>query len=590
MPHDVTLIATIAVGFVLAFVFGYLAHRIHLPPLVGYLIAGVAIGKFTPGFVADAAMTAQLAEIGVMLLMFGVGLHFSTADLMAVRRIAVPGALLQIAIATAVGAGLAHLWGWSWGAGLVLGLSLSVASTVVLLKALEERSAVATPNGRIVIGWLIVEDLAMVLALVLLPAFAPALGGELPAGDGALGGSLLGNLLNTLVKVSAFVLILLFFGPRVLPWILRQVARTGSRELFTLCVLAVALGLAFGSAKFFDVSYALGAFFAGVVLSESDLSHKAAANSLPLQDAFAVLFFVSVGMIFDPAILMQHTGKVLSVLLLIVAGKALISLGIVLALGYPLSTGLTTAAALAQVGEFSFILAGLGITYKLLPPEGLSLVLAGALLSITFNPIVFTAVDGVGRFLRASPRWKRAFEEGRGKPFARLQGELDAARLRAEQKSAAHKTYTPAELVSLFPLFADLTPEQREVLLLHFTTRRAQPGERLIRAGEKADVIYFISSGEVEVTPRGRQDKIKLQAGAFFGEMALLSGEPRSADVTALDYCKFLTLSRRDFRRLLKKHPTMRQQILYRAAERDGTNRKQLEASLADTDPAVPTA
>jgi CPA2 family monovalent cation:H+ antiporter-2 len=590
MPHDVTLIATIAVGFVLAFVFGYLAHRIHLPPLVGYLLAGVAIGKFTPGFVADAAMTAQLAEIGVMLLMFGVGLHFSTADLMAVRRIAVPGALLQIALATAVGAGLAHLWGWSWGAGLVLGLSLSVASTVVLLKALEERSAVATPNGRIVIGWLIVEDLAMVLALVLLPAFAPALGGELPAGDGALGGSLLGNLLNTLVKVSAFVLILLFFGPRVLPWILRQVARTGSRELFTLCVLAVALGLAFGSAKFFDVSYALGAFFAGVVLSESDLSHKAAANSLPLQDAFAVLFFVSVGMIFDPAILMQHPGKVLSVLLLIVAGKALISLGIVLALGYPLSTGLTTAAALAQVGEFSFILAGLGITYKLLPPEGLSLVLAGALLSITFNPLVFTAVDGVGRVLRASPRWKRAFEEGRGRPFARLQGELDAARLRAEQKSAAHKTYTPAELVSLFPLFADLTPEQREVLLLHFTTRRAQPGERLIRAGEKADVIYFISSGEVEVTPRGRQDKIKLPAGAFFGEMALLSGEPRSADVTALDYCKFLTLSRRDFRRLLKKHPTMRQQILYRAAERDGTNRKQLEASLADTDPAVPTA
>ena len=590
MPHDVTLIATIAIGFVLAFVFGYLVHRIHLPPLVGYLLAGVVIGKFTPGFVADAAMTAQLAEIGVMLLMFGVGLHFSVADLMAVRRIAVPGAFLQIAIATALGAGLAHFWGWSLGAGLVLGLSLSVASTVVLLKALEERNAVATPNGRIVVGWLIVEDLAMVLTLVLLPAFAVALGGEMPAGDAGAGGSLLSNLVNTFVKVAAFVLILLFFGPRVLPWLLRQVARTGSRELFTLCVLALALGLAFGSAKFFDVSYALGAFFAGVVLSESDLSHKAAANSLPLQDAFAVLFFVSVGMVFDPAILLDQPGKVASVLLLIIAGKALTSLVIVIALGFPLSTALMTSAALAQVGEFSFILAGLGLTYKLLPQEGLSLVLAGALLSITLNPLIFGVVDGITRRLQGSPRWRRRLEEGRGQQFARLQAELENARVSAEQKSAAHRTYTPAELVSLFPLFADLTPEQREVLLLHFTTRRAQPGERLIRAGEKADVIYFISSGEVEVVPRGRQEKIKLQAGSFFGEMALLSGEPRSADVTALDFCKFLTLSRRDFNRFLKKHPTMREQILYRAAERDGMNRKVLESSLVETDPAVPSA
>src|SRR5688572_20307552 len=442
MPHDVTLIATIAVGFVLAFVFGYLVHRIHLPPLVGYLLAGVLIGRFTPGFVADASVTGQLAEIGVMLLMFGVGLHFSTAELMAVRRIAVPGAMIQILLATVVGAALAHSWGWSIGAGLVLGLSLSVASTVVLLKALEERNAVGTPNGRIVVGWLIVEDLAMVLTLVLLPAFAQALGGEAPAGhDGAGGGSLLANLINTAIKVTAFVLILLFFGPRVLPWLLRQVARTGSRELFTLCVLAVALGLAFGSTKFFDVSYALGAFFAGVVLSESDLSHKAAANSLPLQDAFAVLFFVSVGMVFDPSILIEHPARVLSVLLVIIAGKSLIALGIVLALGFPLSTGLMTAAALAQVGEFSFILAGLGVTYKLLPPEGVSLVLAGALLSITINPVIFALVDWVSRGLRASPRWKRGFDEGRGLRFARLQAELDATRLALEQKSAAHKTF-----------------------------------------------------------------------------------------------------------------------------------------------------
>ena len=590
MPHDVTLIATIAVGFVLAFVFGYLVHRIHLPPLVGYLLAGVMIGRFTPGFVADAGVTGQLAEIGVMLLMFGVGLHFSTAELMAVRRIAVPGAMIQILLATVLGAALAHFWGWSIGAGLVLGLSLSVASTVVLLKALEERNAVGTPNGRIAVGWLIVEDLAMVLTLVLLPAFAPALGGESPAGhDGAGGGGLLANLINTMIKVTAFVLILLFFGPRVLPWLLRQVARTGSRELFTLCVLAVALGLAFGSAKFFDVSYALGAFFAGVVLSESDLSHKAAANSLPLQDAFAVLFFVSVGMVFDPSILMEHPARVLSVLLVIIVGKSLIALGIVLALGFPLSTGLMTAAALAQVGEFSFILAGLGVTYKLLPPEGVSLVLAGALLSITMNPLIFGVVDWVSRCLRESPRWKRGFDEGRGLRFARLQAELDATRLALEAKSAAHKTFTPAELVSHFPLFAGLTPEQREVLLLHFSTRRAEPGERVIRAGDKADMAYFISSGEVEVVPKDRQEKIKLPAGSFFGEMGLLSGEPRSADVTALDFCKFLTLSRRDFRRFLKKHPSLREHIVMHATERGAMNRKLLESSLAETDLPVPT-
>ncbi|MGH7944848.1 MAG: cation:proton antiporter [Opitutaceae bacterium] len=588
MPHDVTLIATISVGFVLAFVFGYLAHRIHLPPLVGYLIAGAVIGGITPGFVADAAITAQLAEIGVMLLMFGVGLHFSTADLMAVRRIAVPGALLQILIATVLGAGLAHFWGWSIGAGAVLGLSLSVASTVVLLKALEERNAVDTPNGRIVVGWLIVEDLAMVLTLVLLPAFAQALGGQVPDGHGHGGsGSVLMDVVNTLVKVSAFVLILLFLGPRVMPWLLRQVARTGSRELFTLCVLALALGIAFGSAKLFDVSYALGAFFAGVVLSESPLSHKAAANSLPLQDAFAVLFFVSVGMVFDPAILMQHPAKVLGVLTLIIAGKAMISMVIVLVMGYPLSTGLMAGAGLAQIGEFSFILAGLGITYKLLPPEGLSLILAGALLSITINPVIFSVVDWLSGRMQESPRWKRIFDASRGQRFARLQAELDATRLQFEKKSAAHKTFTPAELVSRFPLFAGLTPEQREVLLLHFTTRQCQPGERVIRAGDKADVVYFISSGEVEVVPRGRQEKIKLPAGSFFGEMALLTGEPRSADVTALDFCEFLMLSRRDFRRFLKKHPSMREQIVTLAAERGAMNRKLLEQSLAETEPPV---
>src|SRR5688572_12461991 len=343
MPHDVTLITTIAVAFVFAFVFGYFASRLRLPPLVGYLLAGVAIGmstkilsltspdfreNFGAAFEADAVMAGQLAEIGVMLLMFGVGLHFSVRDLMAVRKIAIPGAFLQIIVATAIGAAMVKFSGWTWGAGVVLGLSLSVASTVVVLKALEARNGVSTPAGRMTIGWLIVEDLAMVLALVLLPAFAGALGGHVPLGGAHGHGAdegLLQTLLNTFVKVSAFVLILMFFGPRVMPWLLRQVARTGSRELFTLGVLAVAIGIAFAAAKLFGVSFALGAFFAGVVLSESELSHKAAENSLPLQDAFAVLFFVSVGMVFNPGILFQQPLMVLAVLALIVVGKAMIS-------------------------------------------------------------------------------------------------------------------------------------------------------------------------------------------------------------------------------------------------------------------------
>jgi CPA2 family monovalent cation:H+ antiporter-2 len=371
VPHDVTLISTIAIGFALAFVFGFIAHRFRLPPLVGYLVAGVVMGRFSPGVVGGSELTGQLAEIGVMLLMFGVGLHFSIGDLMAVRRIAIPGAVGQIVIATAIGAGMCKLWGWPLGAGLVFGLSLSVASTVVLLKALEERSGVATPNGRIAVGWLIVEDLAMVVALVLLPAFAEGLGGQPAEGSHApLNPNLLLTLGVTLGKVGAFVVAALLLGPRVMPWLLRQVARTGSRELFTLSVLAIALGLAFGSAKLFGVSFALGAFFAGVVLNESDLSHKAAANSLPLQDAFAVLFFVSVGMLFDPRFLIREPGMILATLSLIVVGKSMVALGIVLVMGYPLGTAFMVSAALAQIGEFSFILAGLGVTLGLLPGKG----------------------------------------------------------------------------------------------------------------------------------------------------------------------------------------------------------------------------
>ncbi|MFO1075138.1 MAG: YbaL family putative K(+) efflux transporter [Geminicoccaceae bacterium] len=401
MPHDITLIATITMGLVLAFAMGFLASRFRLPPLVGYLIAGILVGPFTPGFVADSGLAQQLAEIGVILLMFGVGLHFSLGDLKAVRGIAVPGAIAQIATATAIGTALAMFWGWSLGAGLVLGLALSVASTVVLLRALEERGELDSGNGRIAVGWLIVEDLAMVLALVLLPALAGPLGGHV--GDAAHGGGsqfgLLVTLALTLGKVTLFVALVLVVGRRVVPWLLAQAARTGSRELFTLAVLALALGIALGSAELFGVSFALGAFFAGVVLNESDLSHQAAADSLPLQDAFAVLFFVSVGMLFDPAIVLREPLAVVAVVLVIVLGKSLAAFAIVLVCGYPVGTALTVSASLAQIGEFSFILAGLGLELGLLPAEGRDLVLAGALLSITLNPLMFAAVGPAGAWL-----------------------------------------------------------------------------------------------------------------------------------------------------------------------------------------------
>ena len=581
MPHDISLISLIAVGFALAFVFGAIANWFRLPPLVGYLVAGVAIGPYTPGFVADNAMASQLAEIGVMLLMFGVGLHFSIRDLLAVRRIAITGAVAQILIATAAGTAMAMLWGWKLGEGLILGLSLSVASTVVLLKALEERNAVQTPNGRIAIGWLIVEDLAMVLALVLVPAFAPALGGHAPGNDhGGGSDNLFLTLGITLLKVSAFVAIALLIGPRVMPWILRQVARTGSRELFTLCVLAVALGIAFGAAELFGVSFALGAFFAGMVLNESDLSHKAASNSLPLQDAFAVLFFVSVGMIFDPSVILREPLMVFGVVALIMVGKSLISLFLVLGLGYPVSTAMIVSASLAQIGEFSFILAGLGMEYGLLPKEGLNLILAGALLSITLNPLAFGVADLACRGLAKRPGLRRKLEEDRMTKFAALQAELDAARQYAEEKSAAHKTFTPEELVDRFPLFAGLTPEQREVLVLHFEPRDAQPGERIIRKGDAADAVYFISTGEVEVGVSGR--RIKLGPGDFFGEMAIISGQPRSADVTALDYSKFATLTQRDFRQFLRRFPQIREQIAALAAQRGEMNRQFLEEAAEE--------
>jgi CPA2 family monovalent cation:H+ antiporter-2 len=388
--HEVPLIATIAVSLAFAFVGGLLAVRLRLPPLVGYLLAGIIVGPFTPGFVADAKLAPQLAEIGVILLMFGVGTHFSIRDLVAVRRVALPGAFTQIIVATALGAGVVTLWGWSLGAGIIFGLSLSVASTVVLLRALEDRDMIKSNDGRIAIGWLVVEDLLMVLTLVLLPALTGVIGGDLP-NNANNGGSLWPALGITIGKVVLFIGLMLIAGVRFFPWLLSRVERTGSRELFTLAVIALALGVAFGSAKLFGVSFALGAFFAGVVVNESDLSHRAAKDLQPLQDAFTVLFFVAVGMLFDPSILIRQPLQVLAVLAIVVIGKSLAAFGIVRALGGSMRTALIVSAALAQIGEFSFILAGLGVNLRLLPAEGLNLIVAGALLSITFNPAVFSA-------------------------------------------------------------------------------------------------------------------------------------------------------------------------------------------------------
>lgn len=420
MQHATELISIIALGLVCAFIGGMLAQRLRLPPLVGYLVAGIAIGPFTPGFVGDPALASQLAELGVILLMFGVGLHFSIGDLLAVRTIALPGAIVQIAVATAMGAGLAWSYGWGAGAGLVFGLALSVASTVVLLRALEGQGLLDTDKGRIAVGWLIVEDLAMVVALVLLPALAPSLGGEAAGVVGhhvAPDHGLWVTLGLTLAKVGVFIAVMLLGGRRVVPYLLGLAARTGSRELFTLAVLASAVGIAYASSELFGVSFALGAFFAGMVLAESDLSHQAAADSLPLQDAFAVLFFVSVGMLFDPGIVLREPLSILGVVGVIVLGKSLAAIAIVLAFGHPVGTALTIAASLAQIGEFSFILAGLGISLKLLPEEGRDLILGGALLSITLNPLFFVLADRVSRWLGERPELRRRLERRAAAPL-----------------------------------------------------------------------------------------------------------------------------------------------------------------------------
>lgn len=418
MEHNISLITTIAAAFGAALVLGFLAERIKVPALVGYLVAGILIGPATPGFVGDMHIAAQLSEIGVMLLMFGVGLHFAPADLLAVRRIVVPGAVAQMGVTTLLGTGLGWwYWGWSIGGALIFGLSLACASTVVLLKSLEARKLLDTMNGRIAVGWLVVQDLVTVLVLVLLPPLAGVLGSTIAVAANAK--PLWMTIGQTMLQVSAFIALMLVVGRRVLPWLLWQVARTGSRELFTLSVIATAIGIAYGASALFSVSFALGAFFAGSVMRESEYSHRAAEESLPLRDAFSVLFFVSVGMVFKPVILFEQPLRVLGVVAIIVLGNGLASLVLVLALRYPLSTALSVAASLAQIGEFSIILAGLGLKLGLLPEEGMSLILAGVLISIALNSFLFAAIEPFRRWVIRHSALARQAEQ-RQDPFAEL--------------------------------------------------------------------------------------------------------------------------------------------------------------------------
>ena len=414
MDHNLTLITTIASGFGLALIFGFIAERCRLPALVGYLFAGILIGPATPGYVADISIASQLSELGVMLLMFGVGLHFSINDLMSVKRIALPGAIVQMAIATVLGMALANWWGWTFGEGLIFGLALSCASTVVLLKALEARGILDSMNGKIAIGWLVVEDLVTVLVLVLMPPLAAILGGVSLENTATLATPLWQTVSFTLLQVTGFIVLMLVVGKRLLPWILWHVAKTGSRELFTLAVVSAAIGIAYGAAVLFSVSFALGAFFAGMVMRESEFSHRAAEESLPLRDAFAVLFFVSVGMLFEPAILVEKPLSVLVVVAVIVLGKSIAAMMITLALRYPLNTALTVAASLAQIGEFSFILAGLGVSLGILPAEGMSLILAGALISMAINPMIFSLIKPLQTWLLRVSELARHYEKNTG--------------------------------------------------------------------------------------------------------------------------------------------------------------------------------
>lgn len=461
-PHT-PLITTLASALGLALLLGLLAARLRLPALVGYLVAGVVIGPFTPGFVADTQVAAELAEIGVMLLMFGVGLHFSLDDLLQVRRIAVPGAAIQIGVATALGAVVAALWGWDAGAALVFGLALSVASTVVLLRALQADGSLNSMHGRIAVGWLIVEDLAMVLVLVLLPPLAGLLGGK----SATASPDLWTALGMTLLKVAAFIAVMLLAGRRLVPKALGAIAATGSRELFTLSVVVAAISIAWASASLFGVSFALGAFFAGMVMRETEFGHRAAEESLPLREAFSVLFFVSVGMLFDPMILIQRPGQVAVVVAIVILGKSAAAAMLVLSMHYPLRTALTVSASLAQIGEFSFILAGLGMSLHLLPPEAPSLILAGALISIACNPLVFASVDPLQRWLAPRLRAGRIAEaDDEPDPLAQLPANTPLQNLSGHVVVVGHGRIGSqvAQLVAARGLACVIVDQNREIV------------------------------------------------------------------------------------------------------------------------------
>lgn len=428
MPHDVDLIILLAAGFGIALFFGYIAARLRLPPLIGYLIAGIIISPNTPGLEADMALANQLAELGVMFLMFGVGMHFSLNDLLQVKRIALPGAILQITVATILGLSVSMFWGWSFGSSLVFGLCLSCASTVVLLKALGDRGLLDSVNGKIAVGWLLVEDLVMVLVLVLLPATTVLLGGQQLAGHDSNENIWL-TLGLTLLKVAGFIAFMLIIGKRLVPMIMQFVARLGSRELFTLTVVAAAVSIAYGSYAIFGVSMALGAFFAGMVVKESDFSHRAETETLPLREIFSILFFVSVGMLFNPSIIWQHPLQILGVVIIIMLGKTLAAMALVLFFRYPLTTALTVGASLAQIGEFSFILATLGLSLKLLTLDGQNLILAGALISISLNSFVFAAVEPVHKWIRERSYLARLLERS-SDPLKMLPDEVDQSYLK----------------------------------------------------------------------------------------------------------------------------------------------------------------
>jgi CPA2 family monovalent cation:H+ antiporter-2 len=560
MPHHTPLIATIVVGIVLAFALGAVANRMRISPIVGYLLAGVLVGPHTPGFVADQALAGELAEIGVILLMFGVGLHFSLKDLLSVRAIAIPGAVGQMAVATALGLGLGLALGWSIGAGVVFGLALSVASTVVLLRALQERHLLDSERGRIAVGWLVVEDLAMVLALVLLPALAGVLGAEgapkTPAPFSIAGvPAIVVSLAVTVAKIAAFVAMMLVVGRRVIPWVLHRIVHTGNRELFRLSVLAISLGVAYGCALLFDVSFALGAFFAGMILGESELSQQAADETLPLRDAFAVLFFVSVGMLFDPMILVREPLPVLAALAIVMIGKSAAAFLIVLAFRRPMATALTISASLAQIGEFSFILATLGLSLKLLPEQGRDLILAGAILSIMVNPALFALIDRFTRPKSAAPaapaaeppslrptalrghaivvgygRVGRVIGEGlkrAGVPFVALETGVDiVTRLRAEGidaqcGNAADPALLEAANIAGARLLFVAIPIAFEAGQVIEQARRANPGIRIVaRAHFDAEVAHLAGLGADSVVMGEREIAAAMVRQAFPGPAA----------------------------------------------------------------------